>query len=148
MECICNNLKNLTRFIIHLPLTNYLFILRDHSVEIWDVSASGSKMIDPVSSSVVSCICPSCNSHRVLFRYYDGSMRMWNLDLETLVINQADTTDTRDDTDERRVIRISPSGKMVVTRPQQSSKIEFLDTITGEVVVRTNIEYEDDIFPR
>ena len=73
---------------------------------------------------------------------------MWNLDLETLVINQADTTDTRDDTDERRVIRISPSGKMVVTRPQQSSKIEFLDTITGEVVVRTNIEYEDDIFPR
>jgi len=130
--------------VIHSPHTNYLFIQQDDTVEIWDVSATGSKMIweiKPASTSWVNRICPSCDGHRVLVGYGDGSVRMWNLDLENLAINQADTTDTRDDANVRRVITISPSGKMVVARSQQSSNVEFLDTTTGEVVARTDIEY-------
>ena len=33
----------------------------------------------------------------------------------------------------------------MVARSQQSSDVEFLDTTTGEVVARTDIEYKDDI---
>jgi len=133
--------------VIHSLLTNYLFIQQHHTVEIWEVSVTGSKMIweiKPASTSIVMGICPSCNGHRVLVGYHDGSVRMWNLDLENLVINQTDTTDTRNDTDPPRVITISPSGKMVVARSQQSSNIEFLDTTTGEVVARTDTEYKDN----
>ena len=72
---------------------------------------------------------------RVLVGYEDGSVRMWELDLENLAINQADTTDTRDDSDERRVIRISPSGKTAVTISRQSSDVGFLDTTTGNVAL-------------
>jgi len=130
--------------IIHSPLTNYLFIKQHCTVEIWDVSATGSKMIweiKPASSAPVTEICLSCDDHRVLVGYDDGSVRMWNLDLENLVINQADATDTRDDANVPQVITISPSGKMVVARSQQSSNVEFLDTTTGKVVTRTDIEY-------
>ena len=129
--------------VIHSPLTNYLFIEQLNTVEIWDVSATGSKMIceiKPASTSPLRSICPSCDGHRVLVGYYDGSVRMWNLDL---AINL--TTDTRDDADVRQVITISPSGKMVVTRSQQSSKVKFLGTTTGQVVARTDIECEDDM---
>ena len=115
--------------VIHSPLTNYLFLQQDWRVETWDVSATGSKMIwKHASLSGVTSICPSSNGHRVLVRYKDGSMRMWNLDLENLAINQADLTDTRDDSDGRRVIKMSPSGDMVITRPQGSSKVKFLNT--------------------
>ena len=130
--------------VIHSPLTNYLFLQRDWRVEIWDVSATGSKMIwKHASLSGVISICPSSNGHRVLVGYRDGSMRMWNLDLENLAMSQADTTDTRDDSDRRRVIRMSPSGKMVITRPQRSSKVKFLDTTTKEVIACTDIECKD-----
>jgi len=88
------------------------------------------------SPSRITSICPSSNGHRVLVGYYDGSVRMWNLDLENLAINQADLTDTQDDSDGRRVIRMSPSGKMVITRPRRSSNVEFLNTTTREVVAR------------
>jgi len=135
-------------YVIHSPLTNYLLIEQYFTVEIWDISVTGSKMIweiKPVSTSGVSRICPSCDGHRVLVGYDDGSVRMWNLDLENLAINQADATDTRDDTNVRRVITISPSGKMVIARPQQSSKVEFLDTTTGGVVARTDIEYNSSM---
>jgi len=131
--------------VIHSPLTNYLFIKQRYTVEIWDVSMTGSKMIweiKPASTSGVSRICPSCNGHRLLVGYGDGSVRMWNLDLENLAINQVDATDTRNDTDAPRVITISLSGKMVVAQSQQSSNIEFVDTTTGEVVARTDIEYK------
>ena len=134
--------------VILSPHTNYLFIEQEYTVEIWDVSATGSKMvweIKPASPSCVTAICPSRDGHRVLVGYEDGSVRMWNLSLENLAINQADTTDTRDDTNVRRVITISPSGKMVVAKSQQSSNVEFLDTTTGEVVARTDIEYEDNM---
>ena len=127
--------------VIHSPLTNYLFILQDSIAEIWDVSATGSKMIwKHASLSGVTSICPSSNGHRVLVGYRDGSVRMWNLDLENLAINQADTTDTRDDSDEQRVIGMSPSGKMVITRPWESSKVKFLDTTTRKVAAGTDIE--------
>jgi len=131
--------------VIHSPLTNYLFIERLDTVEIWDVSETGSKMIcemKPGSTSLLRSICPSCDGHRVLVGYYDGSVEMWNLDLENLAINQADTTDARD---VRRVVTISPSGKMVVTGSQQPSKVKFLDTTTGKVIACTDIEYEDDM---
>jgi len=129
--------------VVHSLLTNYLFIRRGHRVEIWDVSATGSKMIwKPASTSHVTSICPSSNGHRVLVGYKDGIVRMWNLDLENLAITQADTADTRDDSDERQVIKISPSGKMVITRSWQSPIVEFLDTTTREVVARTDIEWE------
>jgi len=101
--------------------------------------------IKPASTASVTEICPSYDGHRVLVGYDDGSVRMWNLDLENLTINQADATDTRDHTDVRRVITISPFGKMVVARSRQSSNVEFLDTTTGEVIARTDIEYEDDM---
>ena len=114
---------------------------------------TGSTMFWKSSSlSDGSSTCPSYNGHRILVGCWDGSVRMWNLDLENLVIDQAGTTDTRDDFDVRRVTRISPPGKMAVTGSQQSSKVEFLDTTTGEVVARMDIEYKDDLeiafFPR
>jgi len=132
--------------VIHSPLANHLFIDQDYTVEIWDVSATGSEMIWEIkatSSSRVCSICPSHSGDRVLVGYFDGSVRMWNMDLENLAINEADTMDTRDGTDVREVIRISPSGKIAVTRSQQSSSVEFLDTTSGEVVVRTDIKYDD-----
>jgi len=130
--------------VIDSPHTTYLFIQQDNRVEIWGVSATGSKMIwKTVSPSHVMVICPSRNGHRVLVAYDDRSVRMWNLDLENLAMNQADTTDTRNETDVPRVVTISPSGKMVVTRSQQSSNVEFLDTTTGEVVARKDIKGED-----
>ena len=134
--------------VIHSPHTNYLSIQQWDTVEIWDVSVTGSKMIWEIkfaSTSYVSRICPSCNGHRLLVGYWDGSVRMWNVDLENLAINQADATDTRDHTDVPRVITISPSGKMVVARSQQSSEVKFLDTTTGGVVAHTNIEYNSSM---
>ena len=127
-------------------LTNYLFIDRDHTVEIWDVSMTGSKMIwetkSPTTSDVYS-ICPSRDGHRLLVGYDDGSVRIWNVDPEDLTRNRVDTTGTRYDTDTRRLIEISPSGKVAVTESQQSHNIKFLDTNTGEVVACTDVEYEE-----
>jgi len=67
---------------------------------------------------------------------------MWNVDLEDLAGNRADIIDTQDDTDTRRVIRISPSGNMVATE-SQSHNIQLLNTNTWEVVARTDVEYKD-----
>ena len=64
---------------------------------------------------------------------------MWELDLENLAMNQADTIDTQVDADMPRFIAFSHSGKMVATRSGKSH-IEFLDTTTGEVVSRTDID--------
>jgi len=132
--------------VIRSPRTNYLFIQQKHTVEIWDASATGFKKIwetKPPATSYVYAICPSRDGHRLLVGYSDGSVRMWNVDLDNLAINQADTTDTQDDTDMRRVIKVLPSGKVVTTESQRSSNVEFLDTTTGDIVVRTDIEYKD-----
>jgi len=131
--------------VIHSSLTNYLFIQRLHTVEIWDVSTTGSKMIweKPQATSYVRSICPSRDGHRLLVGYNDGSVRMWNVDLEDSTGNRVDTIDTQDDTDTRRVITISPSGKVVATESQQSHNIKLLDTNTGEVIAHIDVEYED-----
>jgi len=88
--------------VIHSPLTNYLYIYRNLTVEIWDVSVTGSKMVWETKSpatSYASSIYPSRDSHRLLVGHYDGSVRLWDLDLEDLARTQADTKDTQDDTD-------------------------------------------------
>jgi len=131
--------------VIHSPLINYLFIDEDYTVKIWDVSMTGSKLIwetNPPTTSPIRSICPSRDGHRILVGCYDGSVRMWELDLENLVMNQADTMDTQADADMQKFIAFSRSGNMVATRSGQSH-IEFLDTATGEVVSRTDID--DDV---
>jgi len=128
--------------VIHSPLTNYRFIDQDHTVKIWDVSMTGSKRIwetNPPTTSPIWSICPSRDGHRILVGCSDGSVRMWELDLENLAMNQADTMDTQADVDMPEFIAFSRSGNMVATRSGQSH-IEFLDTATGEVVWRTDID--------
>ena len=123
--------------LIHLPLTNYLFIEAEFTVEIWDISVAGSKMIwetELLRNSYVRSMCPSHDGHRLLVGRRDGSVGMWDLDLEDLARNQADTKDTQDDTDTRRVNTISPSGTLVVTESQKSSNVKLLNITTGEVV--------------
>jgi len=131
--------------VIHSPLTNYVFIQQICTVEIWDVSMTGSKPIwetNPPTNSGISSICPSRDGRRLLVGCWDGSVRMWELDLENLVMNQADTMDTQADVDMPQFIAFSHSGNMVATRSGQSH-IEFLDTATGEVVSRTDIDEQD-----
>ena len=121
-------------YIIHSSLTNYLFIYRNRRVEIWDVSVTGAKMIWETKDLYAWSMCSSHDGHRLLVGHIDGSVRMWDLDLEDLARNQADTKDTQDDTDTRQVLRMSPSGTIVVTQSQKSSNVELLNTTTGEVV--------------
>jgi len=126
--------------VIHLPLTNYLVIRRYNTLEIWDVSVTGSKLIWKTTEAPthIWSTCPSRDGHRLLVGYDDGKVKMWDLDLENLAINQADTMDTQDDTDLRQVILISHSGKMVATEAKRSRSIDFLDTTTGEVISHMN----------
>ena len=136
--------------VIHSPLTNYLFIQRYDTVEIWDVSMTGSKLIwetNPPNTSGICSTCPSRDGHRLLVGCDDGSVRMWDLDLENLAMIQADTVDIQDiDLPELLEIPLSvfsPSGEMVATKSKRSHSIEFLDTATGEVVSR--IDVADDM---
>jgi len=136
---------NYVPHVIHSPLTNYLFINQIHTVEIWDVSMTGSKPIwetNPPTTSSIWRICPSRDGHRLLAGCEDGSVRMWELDLENLAMNLADTMDTQADVHMPEFIGFSHSGNMVATESGQSH-IEFLDTATGEVVSRTDID--DDV---
>jgi len=129
--------------VVHSPLTNYLFIRRNYTVEMWDVSMTSSEWIwetKYLANSIVTSICPSRDGHRLLVGYRSGSVRMWNVDLEDSARNRADTTDTQDDTATRRVWAISPSGKVAAT---VSYNVEFLDTNTWEVVACTDVKCED-----
>jgi len=103
----------------------------------------------PPATSYVGSICPSRDGQRLLVGHYDGSVRMWDLGLDLglkdSAINQADTTNTQDDTDMQQVITLSHSGKVVATKPQKSRNIEFLDTATREVVARTDIEHGENM---
>jgi len=137
---------NYESHVVHSPLTNYLFIYQTYTVEMWDISMTGSEWIwrtKSLANSIVTSICPSRDGHRVLVGYLSGSVRMWNVDLKDSVGNQAHTMDTQDDTDTQQVIRISPSGKVAATVSLPSYNVEFLDTNTWEVVARTDVEYED-----
>jgi len=87
--------------VVHSPLTNYLFIQRISTVEMWDVSMTGSEWIwemKYLANSFAMSICPSRDGHRLLVGYLSGSVRMWNVDLEDSARNRADTIDTQDDT--------------------------------------------------
>ena len=52
--------------IIHSSYTNHVFVPRDDTVEIWEVSTTGSNMILKIESLRTSSICPSRNGHRLL----------------------------------------------------------------------------------
>jgi len=126
--------------VIHSPLTDYLFINQDYTVKIRDVSMTGSKQIwetNPPTTSRIWSICPSRDGHRILVGCKDGSVRIWELDLENLAMNQADTIDTQADANMPPFIAFSRSGNMVATRSGLS--IKLLDMTTGEVVSRTDI---------
>jgi len=71
---------------------------------------------------------------------------MWNVDLEDSMGNQADTTDTQDDTATWKVWTISPSGKVAATESLKSYNVKFLDTNTWEVVARTDVKCEDGMW--
>ena len=67
--------------VIHSSLTNYVFIERYRTVEICDVSMTGSKLIwetNPPTTSHIFSICPSRDGHRLLVGCEDGSVRMWD----------------------------------------------------------------------
>ena len=144
MESFSHDFKYVP-YVIHSPLTNYLFIDQNYKVKIWDVSVTGSKLIwetNPPTTSDISSICPSRDGHRLLVGCEDGSVRMWELDLENLAMNQADTIDTQTDADVPQSIAFSRSGNMVATISEQSH-IKLLDTTTGEVVLGTDIDKQD-----
>ena len=131
---------------IHSSLTNRLFIERDLTVGMWDVTTTGSKMIWETKSSATSAlssICPSRDGHRLLVGYYSGSVRMWSVNLEDSTGNRTDTIDTQYVTNTQLVLTFSPSGKVAATVSLQSYNIEFLGTNTWEIVARTDVEYED-----
>jgi len=132
--------------VIHSPLTNYLFIQRDATVETWDISVTGSKLVSTNKLPSTSDICrirPSRDGHRLLVGCEDGSVSMWESDLENLAMNQAGIMDTQADTDILEGVAFSHSGKMVATKSKQSQSIEFLDTTTGEVVSRMDIDKDE-----
>jgi len=133
------------RYMLFIHPSPITYFLNDFAVEIWNVFTTDSKMIweKPQTTSGVWSICPSRDGHRLLVGYIDGSVRMWNVDLEDLTKNGADTIDTQDDTDTRQVITVSPSGKLSVTESQLSHNIKLLDTNTGQVVAHIDVEYED-----
>jgi len=132
--------------IIHSPLTNYVFIQQGYTVEIWDVCRAGSKLILETNPPTTSPICstrPSRDGHRLLVGCWDGSVRMLELDLENLAMNQADTMVTQADADIPQFAALSRSGNMVVTKSKQSHSIEFLSTTTGEVI--SDMNFADDM---
>jgi len=131
--------------IIHSPLTNYLIINRPNTVGIWDVSVNGSEQIWGTDSRITSemhSICPSRDGHRLLVGCKDGSVKMWELDLEKLSMNRAGTMDTESESDSEadadmpQVIAFLHSEMMLATKSERS--VEFLDTTTGEVVSRVD----------
>jgi len=72
--------------IIH---TNHVFVPRDNTVEIWEVSTADSNMIfktEPLTTSSITSICPSRDGHRLSVGSRDGTVRM--RDLEDLRSNQ------------------------------------------------------------
>jgi len=127
--------------IIHLPNANRLFVPRDKTVEIWEVSMTGPNMIiktEPLATFHVTSICPLRDGHRLLVGSDDGTVRMRNM--EDLGSSQPVIQDV---TDRLQIIGFSPSGKMVATRSRQSDYVEWRDTATWEVVVSTDVEYKD-----
>jgi len=128
--------------IIHLPNANRLFVPQANTVEIWDVSMTGPNMIfetEPLTSGIMS-ICPSRDGHRLLVGSSDGTVRM--RDMEDLGSSQPVIQGV---TDEPRIIKFSPSGKMVATGSRRSGYVELQDTATWGLVGSRDVEYKDNI---
>ena len=115
--------------VIHSSHTNRVFSPRDHTVEIWEVSTTGSNMIfetEWLTDWKISSICPSRDGHRLLIGKEDGTVRM--LSLEDLGSNQPVTQDKGE------IIALSPSGKVVDTRSWPDRHLRLWDTTTWEPV--------------
>jgi len=137
------DIKDIPPAIIHSSNTNHLFVPRDKTVEIWEVSMTSSNMIfktEPLTTSGIESICPSRNGHRLLVGSDDGTVRMRNM--EDFGSSQPVIQDV---TDRPKIIEFSPSGKMVATKSQRPDYVEWRDTATWEVVGSTDVEYKDDI---
>ena len=123
--------------VFHSPHTNHVFVPRDDTVEIWEVSMTGSNVIfetEPLTTLWIGSICPLRDGLRFLVGSSDKTVRMWNM--EDLEGNQPVTQDV----DVPIIIAFSPSGKMAAT---ESTCIELRDTATWELVGPGDIEYED-----
>ena len=126
--------------IIH---TNHVFVPRDNTVKIWEVTETGSRMIfktEPLTTSSITSICPSHDGHRLLVGSRDGAVRM--RDLEDLRTNQLVTHDV---IDVPLIIAFSPSGKMVATRSRRSDNVELRDTTNRNYARPMSVEYKRGI---
>jgi len=124
--------------ITHLPNANRLFVSRDGTVEIWEVSMTGPNMIfktEPLTTSWIQSICPLRDGPRLLVGSWDGTVRMQNM--EDLGNSQPAIQDV---TDTPEVIGFSPPGKMVATKSQQTDRVELRDTTTWELVGSMDVE--------
>jgi len=144
------DINQMTSFDLHVGYdppavihTNHIFVPRDNTVEIWEVSTAGSNMIfetEPLTTSSITSICPSRDGHRLSVGSRDGTVRM--RDLEDLRSNQPVTQDI---TDVPLIIAFSPSGTMAATRSRRSDCVGLWDTTTRELVGLTDIEYRRGI---
>jgi len=126
--------------VIHSSHTNRVFSPRDHTVEIWEVSTTGSNMIFEIewlTDWKISSICPSRDGHRLLIGNHRGTVRM--LSLEVLGSNQPVTQDKGE------IITLSPSGKVMVTRSWQDRHLKLWDMTTWEPVGPRDVEYADEV---
>jgi len=123
--------------------TNHVFVPRDNTVEIWEITETGSHMIfktEPLTTSSITSICPSHDCHRLLVGSRDGAVRM--RDLEDLRSNQPVSHDV---TDVPLIIAFSPSGKMVATRSRRSDDVELRDTTNRKFAGPMSVKYKRGI---
>jgi len=69
--------------IINSSHTNQIFVPRDNTMEIWEVSMTGSNMMfetEPLSTQFITSICPLHDGRRLLVGTVDGTVRMQNLE--------------------------------------------------------------------
>jgi len=126
--------------VIHSSHTNRIFAPRDTTVEIWEVSATGSNMIfetEQLTDRLISSICPLRDGHRLLIGNDDGTVRM--LSLEDLGSNEPVTQDKGE------IIALSPSEKMVATGSRKNRHLELWDTTTWERVGPRDVEYASQV---
>jgi len=128
--------------VFHSLHTSHVFVPRYDTVEIWEVSMTGSNMIletEPLTTLEISSICPLRDGHRILVGGSDRTVRMWNT--EDLVDNQPVTQDR----DVPEIIAFSPSGKMAAIKSRQSAHTELRDTTTWGLVGPSDIEYKPEV---
>jgi len=120
--------------VIHSSHTNRVFFPRVDTVEIWEVSTTGSNMVFEIESLtrwMTGSICPSRDGHRLLMGN-GGTVRM--LSLEDLESYQPVTQD-------KEFIALSPSGKILATGSRKSKHVELWDTTTWECVGPRIVEH-------